>query len=70
MTSPAQPPFDQPLDATPIEGEVAITGPGHMHGSMTPQAAKHSAERLRKVADAAEAQGGEAPGDGEAPGEA
>ena len=56
MTAPSQPPFDKPLNATPVEGEVAITGPGHIHGSMTPKAAKDSARRLRKVADEAEQQ--------------
>jgi hypothetical protein len=56
MTAPSQPPFDKPMSATPVEGEVAITGPGHIHGSMTPNAAKDSARRLRRVAEAAEQQ--------------
>lgn len=56
MTAPPQPPFDRPITATPIEGEVAITGPGHIHGSMTPDAAKRSAEKLKDVAETAERQ--------------
>ncbi|MFC3078140.1 hypothetical protein ACFODL_08585 [Phenylobacterium terrae] len=59
-----QPPFDEPMTAKSIDGEVAITGPGHIHGSMTPKAAKDSAARLKEVADDAEGRG---PEEGEAP---
>lgn len=47
------PAFEDPLKARPIDGEVAITGPAHMHGSMTPEAADASADQLRAVAQAA-----------------
>lgn len=53
-----QPPFDEPMTAKPVDGEVAITGPGHIHGSMTPQAAKDSAAHLQQVASDAEGQSG------------
>lgn len=56
MSGKRQPPFDEPINATPVDGEVAITGPGHIHGSMTPKAAKHSAANLSHAADEAEHQ--------------
>lgn len=59
-----RPPFDEPLTAEPVDGEVAILGPAHLHGSMTPEAARASAERLREVADAATRQGGASNDDG------
>lgn len=49
-----QPPFYEPMTAKSVDGEVAITGPGHIHGSMTPRAAKDSAARLNEVAEDAE----------------
>ncbi|HEY9219883.1 MAG TPA: hypothetical protein VIO94_17680 [Phenylobacterium sp.] len=59
MSQQTQPPFDRPIRARPVDGEVAITGPGHIHGSMTPKAAKDSADHLREVAQEAEDQPGE-----------
>lgn len=56
MSGKPQPPFDEPMTAKPVDGEVAITGPGHIHGSMTPKAAKDSAAHLQQVARAAEGQ--------------
>ena len=56
MTEPSKPAYDEPMTATPVDGEVAITGPGHIHGSMTPDAAKRSARRLKDVAESAERQ--------------
>jgi hypothetical protein len=56
MSGKPQPPFDEPMTAKPVDGEVAITGPGHIHGSMTPQAAKVSAAHLQQVASDAEGQ--------------
>jgi len=57
MSGKPQPPFDEPMTAKPVDGEVAITGPGHIHGSMTPKAAKDSAAHLQQVASDAEGQG-------------
>lgn len=54
MSGKPQPPFDAPMTAKPVDGEVAITGPGHIHGSMTPKAARDSADHLMKVAEDAE----------------
>ena len=54
MSRKSQPPFDEPMTAKSVDGEVAITGPGHIHGSMTPKAAKDSAVHLKQVAEDAE----------------
>lgn len=54
MNRKPQPPFDEPMTAKSVDGEVAITGPGHIHGSMTPRAAKDSALHLKQVAEDAE----------------
>jgi hypothetical protein len=66
MSGKSQPPFDEPMTAQSVDGEVAITGPGHIHGSMTPQAAKDSADHLKDVAKDAESQTPASPED-EAP---
>ena len=47
------PVYRDPFNVRLVDGEVAITGPSHMHGSMTPDAAEESAERLRDVAKSA-----------------
>jgi hypothetical protein len=39
-------PFSRPLAVHPIGGEVAITGPGRLSGSLTPEAAAASARLL------------------------
>lgn len=67
MTGKPQPPFDKPMTAKPVDGEVAITGPGHIHGSMTPKAAKDSAAHLQQVARDAEGQS-RPPAEDESPG--
>lgn len=48
--------FHQPMATNPVDGEVAITGPEHVHGSFTPEAARASADRLNRDADQAEQQ--------------
>jgi hypothetical protein len=49
-------PFVEPMATSAVDGEVAITGPGQVHGSFTPQAARESAARLNRAADEAERQ--------------
>ena len=63
MSAPSTPPFDERLDAGAFDGEVAITGPGHVHGSFTPRAAVESAEHLLRVAEEARTQGEPPPED-------
>jgi hypothetical protein len=41
-----RPAFDEPLEVSPVEGEIAITGPDGLCGSFTVQAAIASAQRL------------------------
>jgi hypothetical protein len=43
---------DQPLDVDPFEGEVVITGPGHVAIALTPSAAAQTAERLAAAVEA------------------
>jgi len=45
--------FDKATDVQAIEGEVALTGPGRIAGSMTPEAALETARRLETEAAAA-----------------
>ncbi|MET3666517.1 DUF3606 domain-containing protein [Caulobacter sp. 1776] len=47
-------PFDQPSQVDPVEGEVAMRGPGATGVSMTPEAARQTGARLRDAADRAE----------------
>lgn len=43
--------LDTPLEVALVEGEVVITGPNGLGGSMTLRAARESAERLRRIVD-------------------
>jgi len=56
MTERPSPAFDTPLEATPVDGEVVITGPAHLHAAFTPDAAEESARRLRSAAEIAKSQ--------------
>lgn len=49
--------LDTPLEVELVEGEVVITGPDGLGGSMTLEAARASADRLRKLVE--QADGGE-----------
>ena len=52
-----RPTYDEPLQTGAIDGEVAITGPGNVHGAFTPEAALRSAEELAEAAKQAQEQG-------------
>jgi hypothetical protein len=39
-------PFDQPLEVKVVEGEVVLSGPNGLNGSLTKAAARESARRL------------------------
>ena len=47
-------PFDTPLEVTPIDGEIAITGPDGACLSLTREAAIASARRLLEAANGVE----------------
>jgi len=49
--------LSKPTDVQAIEGEVALTGPGRIAGSMTPEAALETARRLEIEAATARDQG-------------
>lgn len=49
------PPFDQPSQVAPVEGEVSLQGPGPVGVSLTPRAARRTASRLEDAAARAEA---------------
>lgn len=46
--------FDHPGEAQPVEGEVALMGPGKTGLSLTPEAARQTAANLETAARAAE----------------
>jgi hypothetical protein len=45
------------MEGRAVDGEVAITGPGRLAGSLTPDAARRSARLLSAMADEAAGQG-------------
>lgn len=49
-------PYDEPTQATAERGEVMLDGPDGIAVSMTPGAARTSADRLRTAADQAQDQ--------------
>jgi hypothetical protein len=56
--SKEHPVFSEPMAVSVEAGEVVITGPDGIRGSLTPEAARESAHRLHQAADRA---GAEAP---------
>ncbi len=50
----ANPPYDTPSQVQPIDGEVVLIGPGATGLSVTPQAARQTAERLTRAAEQAD----------------
>lgn len=54
MAHTPRPTFQAPLQAQCIEGEVIVTGPEHMHGAFSAEAARQSAKILGELADAAD----------------
>jgi len=46
--------YDEPSRVTPVEGEVAVQGPGSTAMSITPDAARETARRLAAAAMRAE----------------
>jgi len=58
--------YDEASKTTPIDGEVAVNGPDSVGVSLTPRAARLTADRLNRAAGEAEAQQ-EAADDGEGP---
>lgn len=43
-------PHDEPIEAVAENGEVLLDGPGGIAESFTPEAAKHSAKRIKAAA--------------------
>ena len=41
-----RPPFDRPMMASAVDGEVVVLGPGNVACALTPEAAEKSAEAL------------------------
>lgn len=56
MSRKARQTFEEPLCVGSVDGDVAITGPGHVHGAFTPAAARESAQSLLDAAGEAEQQ--------------
>jgi hypothetical protein len=56
MQRTSLPAFEHPFAAVAVNGEVALLGPSHICGSMTPEAARRSGERMIAAADEAVAQ--------------
>jgi hypothetical protein len=50
----AKPPYDTPSQVQPIDGEVVLIGPGATGLSVTPEAARQTAERLTRAAGQAD----------------
>ena len=51
--------FQEPLQAECIEGQIVVTGPEHLHGAFSAEAARASARILADLAD--QARGGDQP---------
>lgn len=47
-------PYDKPIHAAAEHGEVILNGPDGIAASLTPRAARLSADDIRKAADVAE----------------
>lgn len=53
MAPHPRPTFEKPLEADCVEGQVVVTGPEHMHGAFTADAAQESAKVLENMAEKA-----------------
>lgn len=51
----ARPTFQTPLQAKCVEGQIVVTGPEHLHGAFSAEAARRSARILQDLADEANA---------------
>ena len=50
-----RPTFQEPLQAECVEGQIVVTGPAHLHGAFSVDAARQSAKILEHLAQAAAA---------------
>ena len=48
--------FDQAVTSMAVGGEVVMIGPSHLHGSLTPDAALATGERMIRAAEEAKHQ--------------
>jgi uncharacterized protein YciW len=48
--------YEAPAETATVDGEVVLTGPGRLHGSMTPDAAEETGRRLTAAAQKARRQ--------------
>jgi hypothetical protein len=56
MAREPRPTFKTPLQAERVDGEVVVTGPEHLHGAFSANAARESARILNDLADEADGQ--------------
>jgi len=56
MAREPRPTFKTPLQAERVDGEVVVTGPEHLHGAFSADAARESARILKDLADEADDQ--------------
>lgn len=53
MARRPRPAFEEPLNVVCVDGEVVITGPEHLHGAFSVEAALRSAALLERTAELA-----------------
>ena len=61
MAQSSRGPFVSAPKIIALEGEVVLIGPSHLHGALTPSAARETARRLLESAATADQQLGEEP---------